>query len=201
MVEKLTLNVGDSVYVDNNETYNVEFENNIYKLRDLSGELFDTFNSIEHIIPTLNCRYNTVEIIKRNIMINREEYFDCFDDIIYLALQNIGKLKGYNIKALYDDDILINGMLCEIRNLIVNYLIEATDGVINLSPPAREYKVGDTVKVTDDGVCDGVIVWLGGEEKYGLMLKGYEIWYSNGGISSASEYVKYLNDELGVSVE
>jgi hypothetical protein len=212
----IKLNIGDSVYVDNNETFIVEKRTVGYALVGLSGETVAKFPHLAQIPHYLNSIYDTVEIIKNktvsektkveySIITDELEYVDGFDDTIYMALQNIGKIKGMNIEKMYREGILTNEMLAEIRVFVVEYLNKVTDNTIDLSPPEKEYKLGDEVTVYyEDTVQNATIIWLSDEEKYGLLLYGeFTVEYStaNADCDSPTNYILWLQRNYGLNIE
>jgi hypothetical protein len=139
-----------------------------------------------------------METVEYNIVTDEVEYINTFDDIMYVALKNIGKLKGISIENLYGEDVLTNEMLGEIRNLIVDYLTTATANTVDLSPPAKEYSLGDKVELYHDGVPAKATIIECGYGEYGLLIDGkYKLAYVQSN-DSPTDYILALQKRINV---
>lgn len=86
-------------------------------------------------------------MVENKIVTDENEYISKFDGIILKALQDIGHMQGIDVKKLYQEDVLTNGMLGELRYKIIESLATMTNSHIDLSPPEKEYKLGDEVSL------------------------------------------------------
>lgn len=113
------------------------------------------------------------------------QYIDNFDDAIYDTLITIAKTKGIEI----DNDLVTNEMISEIRTHIISYLMNVTDYTVDLTPPKKQYQVGDSVQLKS-GL--GKIIFIPSMNLYGILFPNHEVKYST--FDNVDDLTEYLKD-------
>jgi hypothetical protein len=95
---------------------------------------------------------------------DKHEYIDEFDDIIYKALVNIGIIKGVSFRE-YSSGELLEDIRESILKITNNYGLD-------ISPPEKEYNLGNKVELYYDGVPSKATIVDVGFGQHGLLIDG-----------------------------
>lgn len=159
-------------------------------------------NAIYQCVNVLRNMTDTVEDVTvmgadvHGIINDDIAYVDYFDDMIYEMIIKIGKTKGLRVEELYGEDVLTNEMLSQVRYNIIAFLANVTDKHIDLSPPMRKYKLGDTIYV-DNEECK--IIQLG-EESYGVLSLEYHNVIRDGK-GTIDKFISYMRNDGSITEE
>jgi hypothetical protein len=107
------------------------------------------------------------------IITDEDEYVEFFADEIYALINKVASAKGMDIEFIDDDT------LNELRLILTQKVSLFTDNSIDLSPPVKEYKLGEKVSVWYQGSSTtATIISVPIVGKHGLLLDDkYEIVY------------------------
>lgn len=166
----------------------IEKELTIAKVKELITD--ETYAWTNKGIRSAISVINSMNEVKYSTVTNPNEYADKFNDIVYGALADICAIKGIKLNSSSE-------LLEDVRDSIIRNM---DNWNMDVSIPNKEYKIGDKVKVADDGFYDATIVYDVEHSTYGLLTNDFKIKHSTSEVNSSTDYFYYLND-LGISVE
>ena|SRR5437764_4411401 len=168
------------------EKFNTQIEESINPI---------TINSFKHAINIVHM----TDIVEHYSITEPKDYEEYFSNAIYKMLRDMCIVKGIELDG--SDEILE-----DIRDSIIRH---ADNYNMDLSVPQKEYKLGDKVKVIDDGEYYATIVYDNDSKRFGLLTENFTIKYSIGeyqyevsryGVPDVKNYMIYL-ERCGITVE
>lgn len=125
-------------------------------------------------------------------------YDGAFTDSIYDLILEVSSWKDID-----GSEYTCNSLLEEVRDEIIKI---CRNYHLDLSVPEKEYNLGDKISyyVPQGDVTRATIIWIGDEEKYGLLIDDkYTVEYSTMYeiVDNPTNYIHYLQHKIGLNIE